>query len=569
MARKSTSARSAARVERRYRDALRGLPRRRSRGARQRRRPVVRRHAVAVERDPREAGPGVGVGDRRGHREPSRTRVHGVEHGERVAAGGEVPVEAGDARPARRAARAAAPGRRAARRPSPRPARRRARRWSTARPRACRPPGTPPTTSSAVVGRAGLRGVRRRRPAAGCGRTRRARCTRPAGRASPGTPAGGHRSSASQASERSRQASYGCGRPVAPGARRAGAGGSGRRSTGCSARSGNSLTPVIGVRRVATVCSRCARTAADPVGDEPGVQCGQRRRRRASISWKNAHAAAASSAVSDSTYQEPPAGSITRATCASSTSSAWVLRAIRRENGSDAPIAASKGDTVTASAPPTPAAKPASVPRSRFTYGSRRVEHGRRADGVLELRRRRSPHDLRDPGPQPPGRPHLRDRRELLGRGGVAELQQPGRRSRVQPGGRECAQVGQSGSEGEAELLRVGGTGCVHRDGVDDDGPDLRGLRGNAPGQRHDRVDVRPLARAGPQPDRIQSERAEQVGRTELALGGQREEGLRGLRRTAGRRRAPRARRRAARRRARRAGRRPPCPRRRPRARSR
>ncbi len=28
---------------------------------------------------------------------------------------------------------------------------------------------------------------------------------------------------------------------------------------------------------------------------------------------------------------------------------------------------------MTASAPPTPAAKPATVPRSRFTYGSRRV----------------------------------------------------------------------------------------------------------------------------------------------------------------------------------------------------
>ena len=77
--------------------------------------------------------------------------------------------------------------------------------------------------------------------------------------------------------------------------------------------------------------------------------------------------------MSDSTYQEPPAGSITRARCASWISSAWVLRAIRRENGVGAPSAASNGATVTASAPPTPAAKPAIVPRSRFTYGSRRV----------------------------------------------------------------------------------------------------------------------------------------------------------------------------------------------------
>ena len=83
--------------------------------------------------------------------------------------------------------------------------------------------------------------------------------------------------------------------------------------------------------------------------------------------------ARASASVCDSTYQEPPAGSSTRARCDSSVSNAWVLRAIRRENGVDAPIAASKGGTVTASAPPTPAANPATVPRSRFTYGSRRV----------------------------------------------------------------------------------------------------------------------------------------------------------------------------------------------------
>ena len=93
----------------------------------------------------------------------------------------------------------------------------------------------------------------------------------------------------------------------------------------------------------------------------------------ASSSWKKAQAARASPSVSDSTNHDPPAGSITRARCASMTSSDWVLRAIRRENGVDAPSAASNGATVTASAPPTPAAKPARVPRSRFTYGSRRV----------------------------------------------------------------------------------------------------------------------------------------------------------------------------------------------------
>jgi len=50
-----------------------------------------------------------------------------------------------------------------------------------------------------------------------------------------------------------------------------------------------------------------------------------------------------------------------------------VLRAMRRENASGSPSTASKGCTVTTSAPPTPAAKQATVVRSRFTHGSRRV----------------------------------------------------------------------------------------------------------------------------------------------------------------------------------------------------
>ena len=71
--------------------------------------------------------------------------------------------------------------------------------------------------------------------------------------------------------------------------------------------------------------------------------------------------------MSDSTSHDPPAGSITRATCASWIRSAWVLRATRRAKGVETPSAASNGATVTASAPPTPAANPAMVPRSRFT----------------------------------------------------------------------------------------------------------------------------------------------------------------------------------------------------------
>ncbi len=126
------------------------------------------------------------------------------------------------------------------------------------------------------------------------------------------------------------------------------------------------------MRRVATSRSRRVRTAPMRSSSSPESSAATAPP-AASSSWKNAQAARASAAVCASTYQEPPAGSITRARCASSTSNAWVLRAIRRENGSDAPMAASNGGTVTASAPPTPAAKPATVPRSRFTYGSRRV----------------------------------------------------------------------------------------------------------------------------------------------------------------------------------------------------
>ena len=77
--------------------------------------------------------------------------------------------------------------------------------------------------------------------------------------------------------------------------------------------------------------------------------------------------------MSRSTYQEPPAGSITFARCDSSSSTDWVFRAMRRANASGSPTAASNGSTVTASAPPTPADSPATVVRSMFTHGSRRV----------------------------------------------------------------------------------------------------------------------------------------------------------------------------------------------------
>ena len=74
--------------------------------------------------------------------------------------------------------------------------------------------------------------------------------------------------------------------------------------------------------------------------------------------------------MSFSTAYAPPAGSATRARCDSEISSELVLRAIRRPNASGRPSGLSNGSTVTASAPPTPAAKAATVVRSMFTHGS-------------------------------------------------------------------------------------------------------------------------------------------------------------------------------------------------------
>ena len=81
--------------------------------------------------------------------------------------------------------------------------------------------------------------------------------------------------------------------------------------------------------------------------------------------------------MSFSTAYAPPAGSVTRATWDSAISSAEVLRAIRRPNASGTPSGLSKGSTVTASAPPTPAAKAATVVRSMFTQGSYSLIIGR------------------------------------------------------------------------------------------------------------------------------------------------------------------------------------------------
>ncbi len=74
--------------------------------------------------------------------------------------------------------------------------------------------------------------------------------------------------------------------------------------------------------------------------------------------------------MSFSTACEPPAGSVTRATCDSLMSRLDVLRAMRRLNASGRPSGSSNGSTVTLVAPPTPAANVATQVRSMFTYGS-------------------------------------------------------------------------------------------------------------------------------------------------------------------------------------------------------
>ncbi len=86
-----------------------------------------------------------------------------------------------------------------------------------------------------------------------------------------------------------------------------------------------------------------------------------------SIRPNSSQAATARSSVSFSTAYAPPAGSATSATCDSSIRRCETLRAIRRPKASGWPSGLSNGSTVTASAPPTPAANAATVVRSMFT----------------------------------------------------------------------------------------------------------------------------------------------------------------------------------------------------------
>ena len=122
------------------------------------------------------------------------------------------------------------------------------------------------------------------------------------------------------------------------------------------------MSPVSGRVRWATSWSRRAATSATRSSNASGPSD--------SIRPSSSHAASASSSVSFSTAHAPAAGSATRPRWDSASSRLEVLRAIRRENSSGSPTGLSKGTTVTASAPPTPAAKAATVVRSMLTQGS-------------------------------------------------------------------------------------------------------------------------------------------------------------------------------------------------------
>ena len=105
--------------------------------------------------------------------------------------------------------------------------------------------------------------------------------------------------------------------------------GAGARTTGSSSTNANSLTPVIGARRWAMSSARSSRAVASSASIVPSSSAASAPPAR-SIAVNRDHAARASSSVSDSMYQEPPAASITRARLDSSCRTDWVLRAMRR-----------------------------------------------------------------------------------------------------------------------------------------------------------------------------------------------------------------------------------------------
>ena len=157
--------------------------------------------------------------------------------------------------------------------------------------------GVDPPGVQQVAGEPGARGVGGQRAE---GREERAR---------PGTGGGEVRVGPSRNASYAAAGRYAGNPPPRPSPRPASRSGP-DRGTGFSCRSGNSLTPVTGDRRVAASFSRPARTAAVRSATSPDSSAATTPP-AASNSWKNAQAARASSSVRDSTNHEPPAGSIT------------------------------------------------------------------------------------------------------------------------------------------------------------------------------------------------------------------------------------------------------------------
>ena len=137
-----------------------------------------------------------------------------------------------------------------------------------------------------------------------------------------------------------------------------------------------------------------------PLADQAGARAPRPDRRPARSPGRTPRRRRRVRSVSRSTYQEPPAGSITRARCDSSSRIVDVLRAIRRANASGSPSAWSNGSTVTESAPPTPARQ---TGHRRAQHVHPRIaprHHHRRRHRVLALRAGgRRPRTPRRPAP--------------------------------------------------------------------------------------------------------------------------------------------------------------------------
>ena len=132
-----------------------------------------------------------------------------------------------------------------------------------------------------------------------------------------------------------------------------------------------------------------------------------------------------------------------------------MLRAMRRAKRSGRPIAAVNGSTVTASAPPSPAANTATVERRMFTYGSRRVIMRHAVSAATIGRHRREAAGLLDARPQFADRAEFRDGEELVGIRREAEIDHAPRCIERDAAAFERAQIGDRTREREGKLLRL------------------------------------------------------------------------------------------------------------------